>query len=58
MLIGLPICTNFFFIAKAFLTHFPWSGRDPEYLKLNISFAASVFSMAAAMTAVPGFLRP
>ncbi|KAH8834287.1 cytochrome P450, partial [Flagelloscypha sp. PMI_526] len=32
--------------------------RDPEYLEINISFAASVFSMAAAMTAVPGFLRP
>ncbi|KAH8834295.1 cytochrome P450 [Flagelloscypha sp. PMI_526] len=32
--------------------------RDPEYLDVNISFTAAVFSMMAAMTAIPGFLRP
>ncbi|KAH8806732.1 cytochrome P450 [Flagelloscypha sp. PMI_526] len=32
--------------------------RDPEYLELNISFTATVFNMTAAMTAIPGFLRP
>ncbi|KAH8834290.1 cytochrome P450 [Flagelloscypha sp. PMI_526] len=32
--------------------------RDPEYLEINMSYTDAVFSMTAAMTAIPGFLRP